>query len=104
MLMGGVVVEDHVDKFADRDLRLDAIQERTNLMPLMLQAATDHLAFEHIRERSNSMLLLIMGQGACAALFHRQPGLVVPFIQVSPPPRRPHLKPWGSRSAAAGTE
>ena len=49
VLVGGVVVEDDMDDFADRDLRLDGVEKADELlMAVALHTAADHLALEHI--------------------------------------------------------
>src|ERR1700687_2060510 len=49
VLVGGVVVEDDMDDFAGRDLRLDGVEEPDELlMAVALHAAADHVALEHI--------------------------------------------------------
>ena len=56
--MGGVFIVHHMDKFADRDLRLDGVEETDELlMPVTLHAAPDHLAFEHIESGETAWLL-----------------------------------------------
>src|SRR5205085_3621208 len=58
MLVGGVFIVHHMDKFADRDLRLDGVEETDELlMPVTLHAAPDHLAFEHIESGETAWLL-----------------------------------------------
>src|SRR5258708_21188102 len=86
MLVGGVVVEDDMDDFAGRDLRLDGVEEADELlMAVALHAAADHLALEQIEsgeQRGRAVAFVVMGQGARAALLHRQPRLsaVEPFV------------------------
>ena len=79
VLVGGVVVEDDMDDFAGRDLRLDGVEEADELlMAVALHAATDHLAFEHVesgKQRGRAMPLVIVRQGAGPALLHWQPRL-----------------------------
>ena len=49
MLVGGVVVEHNMDDFADRDLRLDRVQEADELLTAVaLHTTADDLAFEDI--------------------------------------------------------
>ena len=49
VLMGSVVVQDHMDELADLHITLDRIEEADELlMPMALHAATENLAFEHV--------------------------------------------------------
>src|ERR1044071_5911928 len=49
MLMRSVIVEDHMNDPADRDLGLDRVQEPDEfLVPVALHAATNDLAVEHV--------------------------------------------------------
>ena len=49
VLVGGVVVENHVDRFGGRHLVLDGIEKADEfLMPVALHAAPDDLAFKDI--------------------------------------------------------
>jgi hypothetical protein len=79
MLVDGVVVEHHMDNFADRDLLLDRVTEPNELlMTMALHAAADHFAFEDIegsKQCGRVMPFVIVRQGAGATLLHRQPGL-----------------------------
>jgi hypothetical protein len=48
MLVGGVVVEDHVDQLAGGDLALDGIEEADELdVAVALHKAADHRPIEH---------------------------------------------------------
>ena len=50
VLVGGVVVEDEVDRLALRDCGFDRVEEADELlMPMTLHAAADHLALRHIQ-------------------------------------------------------
>jgi hypothetical protein len=52
MLVDGVIVEDHVNKFSGRHLRLNGIQEADELLvPMALHTSADDLAFEHVESR-----------------------------------------------------
>jgi hypothetical protein len=79
VLVGGVVVEDEVNDLADRHLGLDGIEEADELlMPVALHAAADHHAFQDVQrreQRGGAVALVVMGQGAGAALLHGQAGL-----------------------------
>ena len=79
MLVDGVIVEDHVNKFSGRHLRLDSIQEADELLVTMaLHTSANDLAFEHVEsseQRRCSMALVVMGHRTGAAFLHRQAGL-----------------------------
>jgi len=49
VLMSRIIVEDDVDGLSGRNLSLDLVEEADELlMPMLLHAASDDLAFEHI--------------------------------------------------------
>src|ERR1700757_5402077 len=49
VFMGRIVVEDDVDRFFDWGLSLDLVEKADDLlMPMLLHAASDDLAFEHV--------------------------------------------------------
>ena len=79
MLVGGVVVEDHMDALAGRDIGLDGVEEADELLvAVALHAAPDDLALEHVEggeQGGRAMPLVVVGHGAKTALFHRQAGL-----------------------------
>ena len=79
MLVGSVVVEDHVHDFSGRHLRLNGVQEADELlMTMALHASADDLAFEDIEsseQRRCAMALVVVGHRAGAAFLHRQAGL-----------------------------
>src|SRR4029077_12622211 len=59
VFMGRIVVEDDVDRFFDWDLSLDLVEKADELlMPMLLHAASDDLAFAHIES----------GKHGCAAV------------------------------------
>jgi hypothetical protein len=76
VFVGGVVVEDHMDRLAGRHLALDGIEKADEfLMPVVLHAAPDDLAFEDIEggeQGGGAVALVIMGHGGAAPLLHRQ--------------------------------
>src|SRR5262245_63448962 len=76
MLMGGIVVDDGMDRLSLRHLCFDGVEEADKfLMPVALHVATDDGAIEHIesgKQRGGAMPLVVMGHGAGAARFHRQ--------------------------------
>src|SRR4051812_19473426 len=69
MLVGGVVVEDHVHEFFDRHLCLNGVQEADELLVTMaLHTLANDLAFEDIEsseQRRCAMALVVVG--------HRRP-------------------------------
>ena len=79
MLVGGVVVEDHVHDLSSRHLRLNGVEEADELLVTMaLHASANDLAFEHVEsneQRCCAMAFVVVGHGPGAALLHRQAGL-----------------------------
>jgi hypothetical protein len=79
VLVGGIVVEHHVDRLVGRYLALDGIEKTDEfLMPVALHATPDDLAFEDIeggKQGDGAVLFVVLGHGGVAPLFHRQPGL-----------------------------
>ena len=79
MLVGGVVVEDHVDDLSGRHLRFDGVEEADELLVTMaLHISADDLAVEHVERGEQcrcAMALVVMGHRASSALLHRQAGL-----------------------------
>ena len=79
VLVGGVIVEDHVDAFAGRDLTLDRVEEADELlMAMALHVAADDGAVEHVErgeQRGGAISLVIMGHRAGAPFLQRQSGL-----------------------------
>ena len=76
MLVGGVVVHDHVDLLFGRD---DAVDDAQKLQPLLVAvpvvAHGDHFALQRIEsseQRCRAVALVVVGHGATAALLHRQ--------------------------------
>ena len=76
MLMGRVVVEDDVDGPVGGDLSLDLVEEADELlMPMLLHAAPDDLAFEDVEggeQGSGAVALIVVGHGGGAPLLQRQ--------------------------------
>jgi len=57
MLVGGVVVQDHMDQFARGDLALNGIEETDELLvPVTLHATSDHAARRYVP--ANSVVVL----------------------------------------------
>ena len=79
MLVGGVVIEDHVYDLFSRHVRLNGVEEADKLLVTMaLHAAANDLAFEYIEsgeQRRCAMAFVVVGHRAGAALLHRQAGL-----------------------------
>ena len=95
MLVGGVVVEDHMHDLAGGKLDLDGVQEANKLlMPMALHVAADHRAVDHVKRgehRGRSMAFVVVGHGPGAALFERQAGLgAVERLDLALPINREH--------------
>jgi len=79
MLVGGVIVEDHMHDLAGLDLGLDGVQEADKLlMPVALHVAADHRAVEHIErgeQRRGSVSFVVVSHGSSAPPFQRRTGL-----------------------------
>ena len=79
MLMGGVVVEHHVDRFVSRHFTFDGIEKANELlMPVALHTAPDDLAFEDVeggKQGGGAVALVIVCHRGAAPLLHWQPGL-----------------------------
>ena len=76
VLMGGIIVEDDVDGLLGRNLRLDLVEETDELlMPMLLHAASNDLAFEHIeggKQGGGAVALIVVGHGGGASLLQGQ--------------------------------
>ena len=87
--MAGVIVEDHVNDFAGRDLGLDRVSKANELlMPVALHAAADEVAVEHVEsgeQRGRAVTLVVMGSwfhagrpsAAILASYGRAPGSAI---------------------------
>jgi hypothetical protein len=79
MFVGCVVVDDCVDHFSRRDLRLDRIEEADELLvPMALHVAADDGAIEDVEsgeQRGGPVTLVVVRHRSGAARLHRQPGL-----------------------------
>ena len=79
MFVGRIVVDDGVDRFSCRHLRLDGIEEADELLvPVALHVAPDDRAVEDVKgseQRRRTVALVVVGHGPGAALLHRQTGL-----------------------------
>jgi hypothetical protein len=79
MLVGGVVVEDRVDRLAGGNFALDGVEETDELlMPVALHVLADHGSVEHVHRRKQGrrpVSLVVVGHGSGSALLERQAGL-----------------------------
>jgi len=75
VLVGGIVVEDHVDNLAGRHGALDGVEEADELlMPVPLPAAADDRAVEDVErceQGGRAVALVVVGHGATAARLDR---------------------------------
>ena len=80
VLVGGVVVEDHVDHLAGRHGALDGVEEADELLvPVALHAVADDRAVEHVEggeQGGRAVALVVMGHRAGAPGFIGRPGWV----------------------------
>lgn len=76
VLMGGVVVEDDMDRLVCRNLSIDDVQEADELlMPVTLHVASDDCPIENIQggeQGYGSVSLIVVRHGAETPLFHGQ--------------------------------
>jgi hypothetical protein len=81
VFVSGIVVEDHVDHLARRNIGLDGVQETDELlMAMALHAAVDDRAVEHIeggKERGRTVSFVVVRHGSGTAPLHWQSGLGV---------------------------
>jgi len=79
VLVGGVIVEDHMDRLVGRNLALDGIEKADEfLVPVTLHAAPDDLAFQDVEggeQGGGTVALVVVGHGGAASFLHRQTGL-----------------------------
>ena len=79
MLVGGIVVEDHVHHLADRHLTLNGLQEAEEfLVTVALHTAPDHGAVEHVeggKQGGGTVAFVVVGHGAGPPLLQGQAGL-----------------------------
>src|SRR5438270_12167986 len=80
MLMRSVIVEDHMNDPADRDLGLDRVQKADEfLVPVTLHAAPNDLTVEHVEggeQGCGAVSFIVIRHRAGAASLQRQSGLV----------------------------
>src|SRR4051794_20024571 len=79
VFVGGIVVDDGMDHFSHRDLRLDRIEEADELlMAVTLHVAADDSAVEDVEsreQRGGAVAFVIVRHRRSAARLHRQPRL-----------------------------
>src|SRR5271154_1219881 len=79
MLVGGVVVQDHMDQLTRGDLALNGVEKTDELLVAMtLHAASDHATLRHVqggKQRGRAVSLVVMRHRAAASALQRQPGL-----------------------------
>src|SRR4030081_1282883 len=79
MLVGGVVVEDHMHGFAGRHFCLDRIEEADKLlMTMALHIASDHGSVEHVegsKQRCGAVALVVVGHRSSTSLLQGKPRL-----------------------------
>jgi len=79
MLVGGIVVEDDVDRLVGWHLGIDGVEKTDELLvPVTLHVPADDGAVEHVeggKQRRRVMPLVVMGHGAKPALLQGQAGL-----------------------------
>lgn len=72
VFMSGIVVEDDMDGLFGRDLGFDLVEEADELlMPMLLHAAPDDLAFEHIegsKQGGSAVVLPILRERRTASI------------------------------------
>src|ERR1700741_593665 len=76
MLVGGVVVQDRVDRLAGGDLALDGVEEADELlMPMALHVAADDGSVEHVErgeQRGRAVALVVVRHRSGTTRLHRQ--------------------------------
>src|SRR5271167_2693515 len=79
VLVGSIVVQDHMDRLVGRHFTLDGIEKADEfLVPVALHAATDDLAFQDIQggeQGGGTVALVVVGHRGAASFLHRQTGL-----------------------------
>src|SRR5262245_60815652 len=80
VLVSGIVVDDHMDRFLLGHPGIDDVEEADELlMAMALHTLADDLTFQHIKRRKqcrDAVTLVVVGDGAGTSLLHRQPRLV----------------------------
>src|SRR5258708_27738526 len=76
VFMGRIVVEDDMDGLFGRHLSLDLVEKADELlMPMLLHAASDDLAFEHVeggKQGGGAVALAVVGHGGGAPFLEGQ--------------------------------
>jgi hypothetical protein len=76
MLVGGIIVDDGVDRFSLGDLGLEGVQEADELlMPMAWHTTADDLAIQDVErgeQGGSAVALVVVGHGARPSLLHRQ--------------------------------
>src|SRR6516164_1205806 len=79
VLVSGIVVDDHMDRFLLGHPGIDDVKEADELlMAMALHTLADDLTFQHIKRRKqcrDAVTLVVVGDGAGTSLLHRQPRL-----------------------------
>ena len=79
MFMGGVIVDDRLDRLSRWSPLLDGVEEANELlMAMALHVAADYCAVEHIEcgeQRCRAVSLVVVGHGSGATFLQRQTGL-----------------------------
>jgi hypothetical protein len=79
MLVGGVVVEDHVDDLACREVALEGVEKADELlMAVALHVPPEDLAGQHVEggeERGRAVAFVVVGHCRTAPFLQRKPGL-----------------------------
>ena len=79
MFMGGVIVDDRLDRLSRWSPLLDGVEEANELlMAMALHVAADYCAVEHIEcgeQRCRAVSLVVVGHGSGATFLQRQAGL-----------------------------
>ena len=74
LLVGGVVVDDGVNRLASRDLALDGVEEADELlMSVALHAAADDITLQNVEggeQGGRAVALVVVGHGPGATLLH----------------------------------
>src|SRR5260370_7744545 len=82
MVVGCVVVDDGVDRFLDRHLRLDGIEKADELLvPVALHVAADDATVEDVEsgeQCGRTVAFVVVGHRSGAAWLHRQTRLAAP--------------------------
>lgn len=79
MLVGGIIVENDMDRLACRNLRINGVEEADELlMAMALHVLANDGSVEHVegcKKRGRAVPLVVVGHGAQLPLFHGQSGL-----------------------------